>query len=209
MAVRQTKQEQHSEEMRSRILTTASRMFREYGFEKVSVRDIAAEVGVTTGTLYHHFKNKQELFFAVGYRKADFMEKCLEQFEHTDRPLEELEVFLGETMTDQVLEDGYEFTQYRVLNSMKIGQKKGRLDRCVEALIRRARQLGQLPASCGVEEAAEYFLWLYRGVVYRYCVSAQPLDLRAEMKRFLRIGITGLRHAEEGTLPAGTASGAR
>lgn len=197
MSVQPTKQERHSEEMRNRILETAAAMFREYGFDKVSVRDIAATLGVTTGTLYHHFKNKQELFMAIGRKKGDFMRSSLLRFQETDHPLEDLEEFLCNEMTARILEDGYEFTQYRVLHSMQIGGRKGGFDQCVAALVRRAIELGELPAACDAETTADYFLWLYRGVVYRYCVSKEPLDLQAEMIRAVKIGICGIKQIAE------------
>lgn len=170
-------------------------MFREYGFDKVSVREIAAEVGVTTGTLYHHFKSKQDLFFAIGYQKADFMTELSKRFEKSEHPLEELEYFFSETMTQRILDDGYDFTQYRVLRSMRIGNRKGRLDHCVEILLQRAVELGKMPSDCPIEKAAEYLVWIYRGVAYRYSVSIEPIDLKSEMKKNIKIGILGLQNS--------------
>lgn len=194
MAIRPTKQELHSEEMRNKILAIANQMFREYGFDKVSVRDIAAQAGVTTGSLYHHFKSKQDLFFAIGFQKAESMETLMEQYSQSQRPLEDLEEFLCETMTQRVLDDGFEFTQYRVLRSMNIGGKKGRLERCVEVLLQRAVEQGLLPEDCDIEPAAEHLLWLYRGVVYHYCVAERPVELKEEMHRSFRLTLAGLKH---------------
>jgi len=44
------------------ILVTALRLFSERGFEAVSVRDIAFEVGVKESALYRHFPSKQAVF---------------------------------------------------------------------------------------------------------------------------------------------------
>jgi AcrR family transcriptional regulator len=46
---------------RQHILTCAARLFRKLGYAAVSLRDVASEAGVTTGSLYHHFGSKDEL----------------------------------------------------------------------------------------------------------------------------------------------------
>jgi TetR/AcrR family transcriptional regulator, cholesterol catabolism regulator len=46
---------------RQHILTCAARLFRKFGYAAVSLRDVASEAGVTTGSLYHHFSSKDDL----------------------------------------------------------------------------------------------------------------------------------------------------
>ena len=52
---------QQAEERREQILDAALRVFSEKGFAGASVRDIAREVGVTEGLLYHYFESKDQL----------------------------------------------------------------------------------------------------------------------------------------------------
>lgn len=47
------------------ILQKARALFVEKGFQDVSMRSIAKQVGCTHGALYYHFKNKAELFYAI------------------------------------------------------------------------------------------------------------------------------------------------
>ena len=51
-----------SDEKRQAILDTANRIFREIGFEKTSMSEIAAQVGGSKATLYNYFASKEELF---------------------------------------------------------------------------------------------------------------------------------------------------
>lgn len=48
-------------EKRAQILTTALRLFVTNGFHATPTSQIARESGVATGTLFHHFKTKEEL----------------------------------------------------------------------------------------------------------------------------------------------------
>jgi AcrR family transcriptional regulator len=48
-----------------RILTAAARLFRKRGFNRSTVRDLADEVGILSGSLFHHFRSKDDILFAV------------------------------------------------------------------------------------------------------------------------------------------------
>lgn len=50
-------------EKKQHILDAAISVFIENGFEETSMRQIASAAGLTTGAIYHHFKNKDELFY--------------------------------------------------------------------------------------------------------------------------------------------------
>ena len=50
---------------KNRILESAKKEFLSKGFEKAQVGEIAKSAKVTTGAIYRHFKNKEELFFAL------------------------------------------------------------------------------------------------------------------------------------------------
>jgi len=47
------------------IVKTALELFLQNGYEKTSMNDIAREVGITKPAIYHHFKNKDQLFHEV------------------------------------------------------------------------------------------------------------------------------------------------
>ena len=48
-------------ETERRILNAALDLMRDRGFDKVSIRDICKEAGITTGAFYHHFSSKEAL----------------------------------------------------------------------------------------------------------------------------------------------------
>nr|WP_274704872.1 TetR/AcrR family transcriptional regulator [Deinococcus geothermalis] len=50
---------------RARILTEAARLFVASGYHGVSMREVAAAVGVTKPALYHHYADKEALFLAM------------------------------------------------------------------------------------------------------------------------------------------------
>lgn len=55
-------QEAKSEASIAKALDVALRLFSSQGFGATSMRQIAAESGLSVGNLYHHFSNKEEIF---------------------------------------------------------------------------------------------------------------------------------------------------
>ncbi|MCK7546852.1 TetR/AcrR family transcriptional regulator [Marinobacter koreensis] len=50
---------------RGRLLREAARLFRDKGYERTTVRDLAAAVGIQSGSLFHHFRTKEDILKAV------------------------------------------------------------------------------------------------------------------------------------------------
>lgn len=50
---------------KGRLLAKAAKLFKEKGYERTTVRDLAAAVGIQSGSIFHHFKTKEEILMAV------------------------------------------------------------------------------------------------------------------------------------------------
>ena len=59
------RQADRSEATRAALLGAARKLFTERGFSDTPTEEIVREAGVTRGALYHHFRDKGELFQAV------------------------------------------------------------------------------------------------------------------------------------------------
>ena len=62
---RQTAEQRDDSQRRHELLAAAARLFRDKGFDATSTRDIAAAVGMHSGSPFYHFKSKDALLFAV------------------------------------------------------------------------------------------------------------------------------------------------
>lgn len=65
-------------ERRDQLLVIATRLFASRGYTTTTVRDIADEAGILSGSLYHHFDSKEAIFKEV---LQNFMNDLLERFE--------------------------------------------------------------------------------------------------------------------------------
>lgn len=50
---------------RGKLLQTAAHLFRNKGYERTTVRDLASAVGIQSGSIFHHFKSKDDILRAV------------------------------------------------------------------------------------------------------------------------------------------------
>ena len=55
----------HLEIVRHKILDTARALFVQQGYKKTTIRQIVEHSGVLTGSIYHFFQNKEDLFQAL------------------------------------------------------------------------------------------------------------------------------------------------
>ena len=63
---------------REKILDSALQVFLSKGFERASMNDIVESSHFTKGAIYHHFKNKDEIFLEAMVRLFDEMENWYE-----------------------------------------------------------------------------------------------------------------------------------
>ncbi|WP_010277168.1 TetR/AcrR family transcriptional regulator [Paenibacillus senegalensis] len=60
-----------AEERRNEILDAADELFAQKGFDGTSTKDILEMVGIARGTLYYHFKSKEDIMDALIERYSD------------------------------------------------------------------------------------------------------------------------------------------
>src|ERR1700751_1017003 len=53
-----------------RILATARDLLRAWGYRRVTIDELARDAGVGKGTIYLHWRSREEVFHAVSSRKA-------------------------------------------------------------------------------------------------------------------------------------------
>ena len=87
------------------LLDAAAGLFATKGYRETTMRDIAAEAGMQAGSVYYHFKSKEELLLAVYALAVDGIEKqLLNAIDGVDEPWQRLEVAVV-THLETILDD--------------------------------------------------------------------------------------------------------
>jgi AcrR family transcriptional regulator len=81
------------EKMKQQILVAAKSVFIKYGYNKVSMDDIAKALGKSRSTLYHYFKNKKEVFELIAFTEFKQIMQLAEQ-----------EVIKGKSIQDNLID---------------------------------------------------------------------------------------------------------
>lgn len=78
--------ELQAQERRNQLIETALKLFAEKGMEHTTVKDIAETAGVAQGLLYHYFRGKEELLWAIVGKYNPAMEMSQVFSAAADRP---------------------------------------------------------------------------------------------------------------------------
>lgn len=90
---------------RERILDGAKRVFMRSSFDAASMNDITREAGVSKGTLYVYFENKEDLFTALIARERNIIVNSVKQSLNGNEPIEEALHAFGVKLVTSITSD--------------------------------------------------------------------------------------------------------
>ncbi len=90
---------------RQQIIDGARRCFMELGFEAASMNDITAEAGVSKGTIYVYFANKEDLFGALIDRERGAMLMSAQQLLEEPASIRGALTAFGRRLTERLTSD--------------------------------------------------------------------------------------------------------
>jgi AcrR family transcriptional regulator len=77
------------EAVKDAILDATDRLLARFGYKKMTVEDIAVEVGIGKGTIYLHFTSKEEIVLSHVDRIVDRVKERLQAIASSDEPAAE------------------------------------------------------------------------------------------------------------------------
>lgn len=84
------------ETRKQKILKVSAKLFRERGYNAVTVRDIAEEMGIKAASLYNHVASKQEILATLVIEVAEaFTNRMNEVLDEDSSPAEKIEKFIA------------------------------------------------------------------------------------------------------------------
>ena len=167
---------------KEKILMTALQLFARNGYEAVSVRTIAEELGMTKGALYRHYKNKRDIFdsivermFQIDAQRANDYQMPAETYEvmpdsYQNTSLEDIQTYTIEQLKFWT-EDAFasKFRKMLSLEQYRNAEMKELYSQCIvagpvaylEDLFRELIKEGVLKAENPRQLAVEYYAPLF------------------------------------------------
>jgi AcrR family transcriptional regulator len=149
MATRVARRAEYAEATRRGLLDAARELFAAEGYVDVSIDEICRRARVTKGALYHHFKDKRDLFAAVFEEvEREWADELAELVAEERDPLERIQI-VGDAFLDACLDparqrimllDGPSVVMWEELRQIDAGRGFG----LIATLLSDAMKTGQL-----------------------------------------------------------------
>ena len=177
---------------KKKLIDTTVELIKKYGADTITVRSVCEEAGLSIGTFYHHFQNKDDLLMYF-VREASFDTFVLET------PLEDVAGRICELymhLIDRYLTLGEEFMKsfYTTGNkalSAYMGQKNGRfadgtvMARCERELID-AREQGFLKKDADPHLLSMDICTIVKGCVFEWALDDGRMDIAESLHRIVK-----------------------
>lgn len=179
-----------AEERRNEILDAAEELFGTKGFENTSTGDILDKIGIARGTLYYHFKSKEDILDAMINRMIERMmeaagkivrDKELPVLERLTRAILALNVDTG--LGNEVMEQVHK-PQNALMHQKMQEQLLSGITPILEELLEEGSEEGIFHAEYPTE--AIEMIMLYAGTTFDALVEQTPEQEQRRIEAFIR-----------------------
>lgn len=175
--------------MRDKILDAAEELFIEKGYDHTSTKDIMEKAGIARGTLYNHFKSKEDVLDGVISRMVERMlEKAEEIVENKELPvLERLTGAVIALNADTQLGNEVMGQMHRPQNALLHQKAQERLLMGIVPVLDKLLEEGEQEGLCHTEyrtEAVEMIM-LYAGTMFDDLLEQSPGQKQRRMQGFI------------------------
>jgi AcrR family transcriptional regulator len=172
---------------REEILQIALELFAQKGYDRVSVREIARETGLSQAGLLHHFSTKEELFLEVLRRRDDrdgdpvehkhvhSVDHLIAAVEHNAQEPGLVRLFVS--MSAESTEDGSPAREFFVARYRWLRGE-------VAADVRRRQEAGELAADLDPDEVASLLIAVADGLQLQWLLEPEKVDMGHLMTTF-------------------------
>lgn len=188
-----------SDEKKKRIYKAAMSLFAQYGYNQVSMKMIAAESGMSEGSIFHFFGEKAGILDYKIHIQDELLPILAEARETDEEPkhaiyrylCKELEVYeaLGRDLTSVVL---HRNGANRFSNSGELSELTKLIQPALTEYIRENMESGRLHSCCTADEAAFIITAQGSGLTNIWCNFGENYSLYERGKKSFEILIDSL-----------------
>jgi len=183
------------------VLEAATRVFHRSGYSGATVQDVADELGILKGSLYHYIKTKEDLLFRLFEDVHQGVEDILHEVEAMDLPpLDKLRLFVYRQVEfnldnlPRISIYYHDFDRLSQDRRKKLVARRRVHERFVTGLIKEAQERGEANPDLDPRLAANCIfatiIWTYRW--YRPEGRASRQTIAETCAEFALHGLTGL-----------------
>jgi len=191
------------DETKKKICENAALLFKEYGYDNVSVDSIVEKAGISKGGFYVHFDSKDSLtsaLIAEYVSKLDLSYKAfLETFSDSTKASVILQSFVGkiaDVMTDSIgyslIKITYRIQIDRTISTGTLLSYSREIYGVFIGLIQQGIRQGEFKAELDAKMTADQFVTVLRGFTYEWCIRYPEFHLKDELLRHFNLLLFGI-----------------
>lgn len=184
--------------MKSRIVSTAWKLFYEYGYDNTTVDDIVEASNTSKGSFYHYFETKDALLGSLSYLFDEKYEELQETMEPGLGPLEKLslmnhELFLMIENTVPVsLLSRLFATQLTTKSEKHLLEPDRTYYRLLRQIASEGKESGLFREDLTVTDIVKAYAVFERGLMYDWCLSSGNYSLCQYSQQILPLYLKSL-----------------
>ena len=184
--------------MQQHIKKTAIDLFDRYGFEHVSMEEVAAAAGCSVGNIYHYFKSKDELQLQATDHVDEVYAQLAEEYAEDElhSSLEQLLDFVGKSLVISVKEEVLYKSFVHALSFPETGHLRIKTERVwfqvLTDFISSCKAEGSIPADYPDDQILNSLVAIHRGMLMQYRIEGSDLPLEEWGRNMARAYLAGL-----------------
>lgn len=184
---------------RSEIIEKTLHLIKTTPFQELSVRDICSAAGISIGTFYHYFKQKEDLLIGLLCLVDIYMEEQVFPLLTSENELENLKI-IARKFASYITGHGIERSKLISscsLSDLDIFRQKRPLWLKIAEIMARGQEKKQLTTIFPPEKLADLLLMAMRGVSVDWSRRNGSYSLTERMEEFIALFFTSLAYTKQ------------
>lgn len=187
-----TKKQQEILYKKDLIFRTSIELFKKYGYDNVSIKDICNETGISSGSLYNIYESKAAILYQF---KDLFVTKCYDTLRYNLDPENGVKTIIDYVMAllDTFNYIGADMTLQLHISHNQLFPRKSEGSEVLENYIKSLKMNNIIKTTLPASQCVDMINIIIYGFVYHWCLNKGEFDLienarenLAEMLAFLK-----------------------
>ncbi|GKV57722.1 TetR family transcriptional regulator [Sporosarcina sp. NCCP-2222] len=193
--------EARKKELKEKIFLQALQLFRDKGFEQVTVQEITATCGIGKGTFFNYFAKKEDILLYLGESQIELLQQSMEKHRNIDQPKKQILHVLDDLLHHfSSHSELMKLASMEIIKSASLAGKESKsvqqLHRQLASMINSAKQDGKLHSRWETDIIATAIVGVYFHTILSWTLlEAQYSTINESFRRQFDVVWEGIDHS--------------